>query len=57
MTPEEQAVIEAAVELCFVREASRFGPVGDAIERHNRELDQAVGELHGSCDGRWQAPE
>lgn len=53
LMPEEFAVLEAAIRLAQVREASKFGPVGNAIEYAARDLDQTVGRLHGAVDGRY----
>ena len=53
LSREEAGVIEAALYLAEVREASRFGPVGDAIERAGKQLSQAVSALHCAHEGRY----
>ena len=56
MTELEQFVIEAAIEWAFMREASHYGPVCEAVMCAERSLEKAVSALHSEHDGRWRVP-
>lgn len=53
LMPEEFDVLEAAIHLAEVRQAARFGPVGNAAERAAQGLDRTVGRLHGAVEGGY----
>lgn len=54
MSEEEEMVIEAAVEVAFLREARRHGPIlPEHLEAELMTLERAVSALHNANDGRW----
>lgn len=53
LTADEIAVLEAAVEWSDMRQASAYGPAGKWLKTAERDLEEAVADLHSEHDGRW----
>ncbi len=57
MTLEEQAVIEAAIEVVNFRHALDLGcPAQPRIKQALADLDKACADLAAECDGHWDGP-
>lgn len=57
MTPQEAAVIEAAMEWATLKQGSQYGPLYKALTNALNHLDEACSDLFAECEGGpWRNP-
>ena len=57
MTPQEAAVIEAAMEWSMLRQGAQFVPIYKALGNALNHLDEACSDLFSECEGQpWMNP-
>lgn len=52
-TGYEQAILEAAVDWHYWRQASQYGPAQEQMRKAEQVLERAVSDAHDEHDGKY----